>query len=176
MKRKLLIALLCAAVLAHMVFLPVSARADETVLNYVEFSYEGRSYLLPVGSQVRFSDIYSTLGLSGSLQSMQVSNNLLLGVPPSSAWMDFVPHDDDNDNWWAESYRQLPSEQWVEVTLDGASYHITLTPSSGSLINGIPASSGGYVYVGGIRWRVIGESSDQWLLISASKPGAIRLG
>ena len=171
MKRKLLIALLCAAVLAHMFSLPVSARADESVLNYVEFSYEGRSYLLPVGSQVRFSDIYSALGLSGSLQSMGYSDARLHGVPPSSAWMDFVPHDDDNDNWWAESYRQLPSEQWVEVTLGGTSYHITLTPSSGSLINDIPASSGGYVYVGGIRWRVIGESSDQWLLISASKLG-----
>ena len=127
MKRKLLIALLCAAVLAHMFSLPVSAKADEADLNYVEFSYKGRSYLLPVGSQVRFSDIYSSLGLSGSLQSMQVSNNLLLGVPPSSAWMDFVPHDDDDDNWWAESYRQLPSEQWVEVSLDGTWYKITLT-------------------------------------------------
>ena len=150
---------------------PLSAKADEADLNYVEFSYKGRSYLLPVGSQVRFSDIYSSLGLSGSLQSMQVSNNLLLGVPPSSAWMDFVPHDDDDDNWWAESYRQLPSEQWVEVSLDGTWYKITLTPSSGSLISGILVSSDEDVYFGGIRWRVLDKGIDQWLLISAEVLG-----
>ena len=40
-----------------------------------------------------------------------------------------------------------------------------------SLIGGIPASSGGYVYIGGIRWRVIGESSDKMLLVSAGVLG-----
>ena len=36
-----------------------------------------------------------------------------------------------------------------------------------SLIGDIPASKGGYVYLGGILWRVIGVSGDRYLLISA---------
>ena len=66
--------------------------------------------------------------------------------------MDFVPHEDDNHNWWAESYRPLPSEQWVEVVLggtsydDGTSYRITLKPRS-PLVAGIPAVDIGSLYL-----------------------------
>jgi len=43
-----------------------------------------------------------------------------------------------------------------------------------SLIGGIPVSNGGYVYLGGIRWRVIGVSDSKWLLISANVLGGYK--
>ncbi len=42
------------------------------------------------------------------------------------------------------------------------------------LVNGIPAANGGYVYVNGIKWRVIGVSDTAWLLISAEVLGGTR--
>ena len=40
-----------------------------------------------------------------------------------------------------------------------------------SMISGIPPYDNGYVYLGGIRWRVIGESGDKMLLVSADVLG-----
>lgn len=42
---------------------------------------------------------------------------------------------------------------------------------SGDLIGGIPPANGGYVYVNGIKWRVIGMSDTAWLLQSADALG-----
>ncbi len=42
---------------------------------------------------------------------------------------------------------------------------------SGDLIGGIPPANGGYVYVNGIKWRVIGMSGTAWLLQSADALG-----
>ncbi|MBR6186047.1 MAG: hypothetical protein IKQ41_07255 [Clostridia bacterium] len=74
-----LVLLQCALVTA----LPASARADGSELNYVEFSYNGRSYLLTVGSQARFSDVYTSLGLSGTLRGIKAySDPRVGGMPP----------------------------------------------------------------------------------------------
>ena len=42
---------------------------------------------------------------------------------------------------------------------------------SGDLIGGIPPANGGYVYVNGIKWRVLGMSDTAWLLQSADALG-----
>ena len=78
---------------------------------------------------------------------------------------------------------------WAETATDEAAYRvgepITLTSDKTlyavwqdlpptSLIGDIPASDGGYVYVGGIRWHVIGVRSDKWLLISADVLGGTK--
>ncbi len=75
---------------------------------------------------------------------------------------------------------------WAETSTGEVAYHtgdqITLTSDKtlyavwllSPLIGDIPVSNGGYVYIGGIRWRVIGEKSDKWLLISADVLGGKR--
>ena len=75
---------------------------------------------------------------------------------------------------------------WAETSTGEVAYRagdpITLTSDKTlyavwfmqSLIGDIPVSNGGYVYIGGIRWRVIGVKSDKWLLISADVLGGTR--
>ena len=75
---------------------------------------------------------------------------------------------------------------WSETSTGSVAYRagdtITLTSNKtlyavwgiGTLIGGIPVSNGGYVYLGGIRWRVIGVDSGKWLLISADVLGGYK--
>ena len=58
---------------------------------------------------------------------------------------------------------------------ENAENEITVTGNNagGSLIDNIPVTNGGYVYVNGIKWRVIGKSDSAWLLISAD---VLRIG
>ncbi|MBO4901858.1 MAG: Ig-like domain repeat protein [Lachnospiraceae bacterium] len=48
-----------------------------------------------------------------------------------------------------------------------AALHTQPNSTENGKIGGIPAASGGYVYIAGIRWQVIGISDTKWLLMSA---------
>ena len=69
----------------------------------------------------------------------------------------------------AERFFRLAADQGYAPAQEN---HASLYPTIGNgLINGIPANGRGYVYMGGIRWRVLGRGSTSWLLISADVLG-----
>ena len=75
---------------------------------------------------------------------------------------------------WTENGSVVSTDASYTFT---ATADLTLTANFGrerSLIDGIPVANGGFVYVNGIKWRVIGVSDTAWLLISAEVLGGDR--
>ena len=79
--------------------------------------------------------------------------------------MDFT-NDAQKDDWLVTPLKLPDSPNCtMNVTIGKTGYTFTLTGLEDATIGGIPPANGGYVYVNGIRWRVIGMSDDKWLLI-----------
>ena len=176
MKRKLLIALLCAALLTGVLpaACPTSAKAEGSAPWGVEFAYNNKKYALTGGSSVLLSKILSAVGLSGTVSSVGgrvVNSKGEVDVFAIYDVLDFT-YDSGKDDWMVTAIGVLDSSNscTMYVTISGTEYTFALTWLDGT-ISGIPPANGGYVYVNGIRWRVIGVSSDKWLLISANVLG-----
>lgn len=69
----------------------------------------------------------------------------------------------------AEKYFKLSADQGYVIAQENLTSLYT-TVGNG-LINGIPANGSGHVYMGGIKWRVLGKGSSSWLLISVDVLG-----
>lgn len=172
MKHKLLIALLCAALLTSVLSAacPTSAKAEGSAPWGVEFAYNNQKFALTGGSSVLLSKILSAVGLSGTVSSVggRVVNSK--GEVDAFAIYDVLDftYDSGKDDWMVTAIGVLDSSNsyTMYVTIGGTDYTFTLTGLDGT-IGGIPPANGGYVYVNGIKWRVIGVSSDKYLLISA---------
>ena len=134
----------------------------------VEFTYNDLQYVLQGGESVALSAILEAVGLAGEPSAAVSSAPDLFGVEQL------------NGVWTVVSKRAFQSEESLKVTINGTDYKIIVTDdgSDGStdygLINGIPASEGGYVWMGGdnaVKWHVIGKNDSNWLLISSDLIG-----
>ena len=62
-------------------------------------------------------------------------------------------------------------DEKIQLTGDLTLYAIWEKMAASDLIDGIPAYNGAYVYLGDVKWYIIGENSDKWLLISSEVLG-----
>ena len=81
----------------------------------VEFTYDAMTYVLPGGSTVPLADILTAVGLSGDVSAVTCSDESLF----SAAQADGV--------WTVTLHRSFTSTEWMDVTIGGVSYRITVT-------------------------------------------------
>jgi len=84
----------------------------------VEFTYQELQYVLPGGETVPLATVLETLGLSGNVQSVTVSNTELFEAK------------NEVDGWTVYSYQPFQTEEWMKVTLDWIEYTIKVTDAS----------------------------------------------
>ena len=144
MKRKVLITLLCAALLTSVLpaACPTSAKAEGSAPWGVEFTYNNQKYVLIGGSSVWISQILSAFGLSGTAASVG-------GSVGNDVWaiydlFDFA-YDSEKNDWKITSLGFPDSPDCtMNVTIGGTDYTFTLTGLDGT-ISGIPPANGGDV-------------------------------
>lgn len=86
----------------------------------VEFTYEDKQYVLEGGStEVPLMDILNEVGLSGTIENAEVSNQELISVGKYNG----------SEEWVLSSLQPFQTTEWLKVTLDGIEYQITLTDS-----------------------------------------------
>ena len=89
----------------------------------------------------------------------------------SEAWTIRIPERITDESAEVSDYVSSSEQKTTAEDLSGALKYTTV---ENGLINGIPANGSGYVYMGGIKWRVLGKGSSSWLLISADVLGGIK--
>lgn len=97
-----------------------AALADYDPENSVEFSRDGFEYVMPGGTEVPLTDVLSALDVNGDVTDVYVSNDSLFSVSL------------DKGEWFITSHQGFSSEEWINVTVNGEIYDITVTESSGT--------------------------------------------
>lgn len=106
----------------------------------VEFTYEDKEYVLQGGRYVRLYDILNFVGLTGEVESWEISNNELFTIlrgDETGIWEESVfigddeivtPVDDPNGTvLYLLSFTAFDTKEWVKVVIDGIEYEIVVT-------------------------------------------------
>ena len=83
----------------------------------VEFTYRELQYILPGDSSTPLADILACVGLSGTVESVEVSDSMLFFASKAGG------------EWTVAALRPFTSQEWLKVTLDGEEYVIDVTDS-----------------------------------------------
>lgn len=167
MKHILSLALVCAMVF---LLLPIRALAYGGTYTVTLDPGDGTGEPITYSCSYDQYDSLPTEENAGHLQFYQVKNN----VVSFKLNADYCPESFTApvnylfDGWEGiDELFAIPPGKNLTLT---AKWKIDQTRTYGP-INGIPAADGGHVWLGGIRWRVIGQSAASWLLISADVMG-----
>lgn len=127
--------------------LPVETEGDTATVETdgfsfytVEFTYGDKEYVLQGGRYVRLYDILNFVGLTGEVESWEISNNELFtilrgdetGIREEYEWVGddeiATPVDDPNGTvLYMISLQAFDTEEWLKVTIDGIEYEIVVT-------------------------------------------------
>lgn len=127
--------------------LPVETEGDTATVETdgfsfytVEFTYGDKEYVLQGGRYVRLYDILNFVGLTGEVESWEISNNELFtilrgdetGIREEYEWVgDYeiaTPVDDPNGTvLYMISLQAFDTEEWLKVIIDGIEYEIVVT-------------------------------------------------
>ena len=114
-KKRSLAAMICLVMACGIC---MTALADYSMENSVEFSRDGFECVMPGGTEVPLTDVLSALDVKGDVTDVYVSNDSLFSVSL------------DNGEWFITSHQGFSSEEWINVTVNGEIYDITITESS----------------------------------------------
>lgn|GEM_PF-4392421 len=81
----------------------------------VEFTYDDKEYVLKGDSAVKLQTVMDAVGLSGEVGSYEVSDDSLFNI-----------YEEDGILYVA-ALKAFSTEEWMELTIDGISYHIVVT-------------------------------------------------
>lgn len=81
----------------------------------VEFTYNNLQYVLQGDESIELNTVLGTLGLSGEVSSVTVSNKTLFDVV------------NENGKWIVHSYKAFTSTEWMKVTINDVEYEIVVT-------------------------------------------------
>ena len=95
----------------------------------VEFTYNKLEYVLPGDSAVPMSEILNTLGLTGEVTAVEVSDTSLFSAS------------NETGEWIVTAHQAFSSTEWMKVTINGVAYEITVTDTQA-----IPTTIGGTDY------------------------------
>lgn len=160
MKRFVLLSLVLVYLISG---ISVSAYSDGDAI--AEKQYEsGMEYF----NRQDYDHAFSYFQISGDIKGYAPAQNML-GV----CYRDGLGTEQNTEE--AERYFRLSADQGYAPAQENlTSLQNSKTTAGNGLINGIPANGSGYVYMGGIKWRVLGKGSSSWLLISADVLGGIK--
>lgn len=82
----------------------------------VEFTYAEKQYVLKGNQKVLLIDILNSIGLSGNVSSVVVSNTGL-----------FDAYTNDNDMWEVSAKQPFTSIEWMKIIIDDVEYEISVT-------------------------------------------------
>ena len=94
----------------------ISVETDGFSYYTVEFSYESKQYVLNGDTEVKMDDVIKSVGLSGTVEAAESSNNDLLSVRLS-----------DDGTWYVKANSAFTTEETLNVTIRGMNYQITVT-------------------------------------------------
>ena len=109
-KRLILLVLVCLA-LVFGLFTPAHAENGYTV----EFTRDGLEYVLPGDTSVAMSEILSTLGLTGEIDTVEVSNPGLFSASNATG------------EWVVTAHQAFSTTEWMKATVGGVTYEIAVT-------------------------------------------------
>ena len=102
------------------------AETDGFSLYTVEFTYENKQYVLPGDSEVALSEVLDTVGLTGEVSAVEVSDESLFSAKKCKASNDGdgkIPEKDGNGNavedengtWFVFAHKAFSTEEWMKV-------------------------------------------------------------
>lgn len=129
----------------------------------LDFYYGGQTYSMHGGNRVVLSNVLAGLGITGEVRKLEVSDPELFTVFPKAG------------DWIFTALRPFTTDEWLRVITREGTYTIQVRfnqeKDDSSPINGIPRAKDGNIWMAGIKWRVIGKSDENYLLISADSLG-----
>ncbi|MBO6108800.1 MAG: hypothetical protein J6P16_05285, partial [Eubacterium sp.] len=87
----------------------------------VEFTHDGYQYVLPGDSEVELAHILDTVGLSGEVTDVSVSDSSL-----------FSAEKNEDGKWIVTAHKAFSTTEWMKVTINGVEYEITVTDDPGT--------------------------------------------
>ena len=102
----------------------------------VEFTYDSKQYVLPGDSEVALSEVLDTVGLTGEVSAVDVSNERLFSAKKCKTAeggntpemdKDGEPKKDENGTWFVFAHKAFSTEEWMKVTIGGVMYEIAVT-------------------------------------------------
>ncbi len=112
------------------------AETDGFSLYTVEFTYDNKQYVLSGDSEVALSKVLDTVGLTGEVSDVSVSDESLFSAKKCKASADGMtlekdadgePKEDENGTWFVFANQAFSTEEWMKVTIGGVVYEITVT-------------------------------------------------
>ena len=94
----------------------ISVETDGFSYYTIEFSYESKQYVLNGDTEVKMDDVIESVGLSGTVEAAESSNNDLLSVRLS-----------EDGTWYVKANSAFTTEETLNVTIRGLNYQITVT-------------------------------------------------
>ena len=139
----------------------------------VEFVYGGLCYVLEGGEEVELASILRTLGIEGTIEAVEVSDESLF----YAALRDGV--------WYVGSEQAFSTVEWMRVTVDGVEYEITVTDDQvtnayGTTFdvdgvvqgdNGLTFASGAQLTTIHLDYDIIGNVKNSYYTILSDDPG-----
>ncbi|XME02180.1 YDG domain-containing protein [Lachnospiraceae bacterium C1.1] len=135
------------------------AETDGFSLYTVEFTYDNKQYVLPGDSEMALSEVLDTVGLTGEVSAVEVSNESLFSAKKCKTADDgSTPEKDEDGNpieaengtWFVFAHQAFSTEEWMKVTIGGVVYEITVTDDEVSTLqvdNDIAEGTAGRYYV-----------------------------
>ncbi len=97
----------------------VTAETDGFSLYTVEFTYENKQYVMPGDGEIPLSTILDTVGLTGEVTDVRVSDE------------DLFSASDETGEWIVTAHKAFSSNEWMKVRINGVDYEITVTDDQG---------------------------------------------
>ena len=102
------------------------AETDGFSLYTVEFTYNNKQYVLPGDSEAALSEVLDTVGLTGEVSAVEVSDESLFSAKKCKASNDGdgkIPEKDGNGNavedengtWFVFAHKAFSTEEWMKV-------------------------------------------------------------
>ena len=120
MKRILTLALLLAVCLTLLGATGASADGDAGYT--VEFTCNDLQYVLQGNTSVPMSEILSTLGLTGAVEAVEISDTTLFSAS------------NETGEWIVTAHQAFSTAEWMKVTINGVTYEIAVTDDNPSEI------------------------------------------
>ena len=87
----------------------------------VEFTYNNLEYVLPGNTSVSMSEILSTVGLTGEVTAVEISDESLFSAS------------NETGEWIVTAHQAFSTTEWMKVTINDVVYEVTVTDTDGVL-------------------------------------------
>jgi len=142
--------------------LPVETDGDTAIvetdgfsLYTVEFTYNNKQYVLLGDSEVALSEILDSVGLTGEVSAVEVSDESLFSAKKCrTAEGGNTPEkdedgnavEDENGTWFVFAHQAFSSKEWMKVKINGEVYEITVTDDQANSVSYLEYNTSTYTF------------------------------